>query len=77
LVAGIKAMGLSLFGDEISKLTPVTCVMIPNGINGEDVRSTLLDQFGIEIASSFGPLHGKIWRIGTMGYSCRQDNVLY
>lgn len=77
LVAGIKAMGLSLFGDEISKLTTVTCVMIPNGINGEDVRSTLLDQFRIEIASSFGPLHGKIWRIGTMGYSCRQDNVLY
>ncbi|WP_210610605.1 pyridoxal-phosphate-dependent aminotransferase family protein [Priestia flexa] len=77
LVAGIKAMGLSLFGDEISKLTTVTCVMIPNGIKGEDVRSTLLDQFRIEIASSFGPLHGKIWRIGTMGYSCRQDNVLY
>lgn len=77
LVAGIKAMGLSLFGNEASKLTTVTCVIIPSGINGEDVRSTLLDQFGIEIASSFGPLHGKIWRIGTMGYSCRQDNVLY
>ncbi|MNG24388.1 Purine catabolism protein PucG [compost metagenome] len=37
----------------------------------------LLQQFGIEIASSFGPLHGKIWRIGTMGYSCRKENILF
>jgi (S)-ureidoglycine-glyoxylate aminotransferase len=31
---------------------------------------------GIEIGASFGPLHGKIWRIGTMGYVCRRSNVL-
>lgn len=76
LVAGLEAMGLSLFGDKASKLPTVTCVTIPEGINGDSVRSMLLDDFGIEIASSFGPLHGKIWRIGTMGYSCQQRNVL-
>ncbi|MFA9557797.1 alanine--glyoxylate aminotransferase family protein [Evansella sp. AB-rgal1] len=76
LVAGIKAMGLSLFGRADSKLPTVTCVNIPEGINGDAVRSMLLDEFGIEIASSFGPLHGKIWRIGTMGYSCQKRNVL-
>jgi (S)-ureidoglycine-glyoxylate aminotransferase len=37
----------------------------------------LLQQFGVEIASSFGPLKGKIWRIGSMGYSCNQKNVLH
>ncbi|MCY7743860.1 alanine--glyoxylate aminotransferase family protein, partial [Bacillus licheniformis] len=37
----------------------------------------MLDDFGVEIASSFGPLAGKIWRIGTMGYSCRKENVLF
>ncbi|MNN62366.1 Purine catabolism protein PucG [compost metagenome] len=36
----------------------------------------LLSRFGIEIASSFGPLKGQIWRIGTMGFSCRENNVL-
>jgi (S)-ureidoglycine-glyoxylate aminotransferase len=36
----------------------------------------MLDDFGIEIGTSFGPLHGKIWRIGTMGYVCRKENVL-
>ncbi|MDG5787902.1 alanine--glyoxylate aminotransferase family protein [Evansella sp. AB-P1] len=76
LVAGIEAMGLSLFGDNSCKLPTVTCVSIPQGVNGDSVRSMLLGEFGIEIASSFGPLHGKIWRIGTMGYSCQKRNIL-
>jgi (S)-ureidoglycine---glyoxylate transaminase len=76
LVAGLEAMGLTLFGDAEHKLPCVTCIEIPNGVDGESVRKMLLDAFSIEIASSFGPLHGKIWRIGTMGYSCRQENVL-
>lgn len=51
-------------------------MLIPEGIDGEAVRSLLLGRFGIEIASSFGPLKGRIWRIGTMGFSCRENNVL-
>ncbi|MGM0876944.1 MAG: pyridoxal-phosphate-dependent aminotransferase family protein [Bacillota bacterium] len=76
LVEGIKAMGLELFNDVSWKLPMVTCINIPAGIDGESVRTMLLQQFGIEIASSFGPLQGKIWRIGTMGYSCRKENIL-
>ncbi|MFP3123825.1 alanine--glyoxylate aminotransferase family protein [Ectobacillus funiculus] len=77
LIEGIKAMGLKLFNDVSWKLPMVTCVTIPDGVDGESVRTMLLEQFGIEIASSFGPLHGKIWRIGTMGYSCRKENILF
>lgn len=76
LAAGLTAMGLELYGDPQSKLTVVTCVLIPEGIDGESVRNMLLSRFGIEIASSFGPLKGQIWRIGTMGFSCRENNVL-
>lgn len=36
----------------------------------------MLEDFGIEIGTSFGPLHGKVWRIGTMGYNARKDAVL-
>lgn len=76
LIAGIEAMGLQLFGDSEHKLPCVTCIEIPEGVDGESVRNMLLREFSIEIASSFGPLHGKIWRIGTMGYSCRKENIL-
>lgn len=76
LIAGIKAMGLTLYGDPTCKLTTVTCINVPDGIDPESVRKMLLDHFGIEIAKSFGPLEGKIWRIGSMGYSCRKENIL-
>lgn len=77
LTQGIEAMGLQLYGDLNCKLPVVTSIAIPEGINGESVRSMLLQDFQIEIASSFGPLKGKIWRIGSMGYSCRKKNILH
>lgn len=77
LMKGIEAMGLQIFNDHPWKMPMVTCISIPAGINGDEVRQMMLDEFGVEIASSFGPLQGKIWRIGTMGYSCRKENVLF
>lgn len=77
LTAGLSAMGLELFGDPANKMPMVACVVVPEGVDGERVRGMLLHGFGIEIAGAFGPLKGKIWRIGTMGYSCRQTNVLH
>jgi (S)-ureidoglycine-glyoxylate aminotransferase len=76
LGAGLQAMGLEMFGDQRYKMPNVTGVIIPPGIDGEAVRHSLLQDFGIEIGTSFGPLHGRIWRIGTMGYNCRKPNVL-
>ena len=76
LTAGLQAMGLRLFGDQRHKMANVTGVHIPPGVDGEKVRRALLDDFNIEIGTSFGPLHGRIWRIGTMGYNARKDAVL-
>ncbi|MBL8385493.1 MAG: alanine--glyoxylate aminotransferase family protein [Burkholderiales bacterium] len=76
VVAGIEAMGLRVFGDVAHKMPNVTGVWIPEGVNGDRVRAALLNDFNIEIGTSFGPLHGKIWRIGAMGYNARRDAVL-
>jgi len=76
LSAGLEAMGLKLFGDQKHKMANVTGVYIPDGVPGEAVRRMLLEDFNIEIGTSFGPLHGRIWRIGTMGYNARKDAVL-
>lgn len=75
ITSGLQAMGLTLFGDQSNKMTNVTRVIMPAGVDGEAVRGMMLDDFGIEIGTSFGPLRGKIWRIGTMGYVCRKENV--
>lgn len=76
MAQGVAAMNLQLFGDQANKMHNVVGVYIPEGVAGEAVRSSMLNDFGIEIGTSFGPLHGKIWRIGTMGYNARKDAVL-
>jgi (S)-ureidoglycine-glyoxylate aminotransferase len=57
-------------------MSNVTGVVIPEGVDGERVRARMRSDFGIEIGSSFGPLRGKIWRLGAMGYNCTKPNVL-
>jgi (S)-ureidoglycine-glyoxylate aminotransferase len=76
MLEGVRGLGLDVFGDVAHKMTNVVAVHIPDGTDGDRVRAALLDDFGIEIGTSFGPLHGKVWRIGTMGYNARRDAVL-
>ncbi|APF34503.1 alanine--glyoxylate aminotransferase family protein [Microbacterium sp. SGAir0570] len=76
MLAGVQALGLTVFGDIAHKMNNVVAVEIPDGVPGDEARAALLTDFGIEIGTSFGPLHGRVWRIGTMGYNARQDAVL-
>ncbi len=76
VVAGVQGMGLQVYGDLAHKMPNVTGVVVPDGIAADKVRMALLKDFNIEIGTSFGPLHGKVWRIGAMGYNARPDCVL-
>jgi len=76
LKAGLEAMGLKFLVREENQLPQMNAVLCPEGVNEADVRKTLLGEFGIEIGAGLGPLAGKIWRFGLMGYSCRPDNVM-
>ena len=77
LIAGVEAMGLELLvTNPADRLATVTGVKSPAGIDERQVRQQLLDEFNIEIAGGFGPLKGKMWRIGLMGYSSQKTNVL-
>lgn len=76
MLEGVQALGMTVFGDVAHKMNNVVAVEIPSGVPGDVARAALLDDFGIEIGTSFGPLHGRVWRIGTMGYNARKDAVL-
>ncbi|RZO83831.1 MAG: alanine--glyoxylate aminotransferase family protein [OM182 bacterium] len=76
LAEGLLAMNLQLYGDQQNRMNNVVGVYIPVQVNGALVRHDMLHDYGIEIGTSFGPLDGVIWRIGTMGYNARPDAVL-
>jgi alanine-glyoxylate transaminase/serine-glyoxylate transaminase/serine-pyruvate transaminase len=75
LVAGVEAMGLSMFVPEAERLPSLNAVAIPEGVDDLKTRKALLNEFGIEIGGGLGALAGKIWRVGLMGHSSTPRNV--
>lgn len=73
---GLKDLDLNLHVPEAHRLTTLTTVRVPEGVDELAVRQRLLDDYNIEIAGGLGELKGRIWRIGLMGYSSRPENVL-
>jgi alanine-glyoxylate transaminase / serine-glyoxylate transaminase / serine-pyruvate transaminase len=71
----MKGLGLELFVDQDHRLPSLTTVRVPDGVDDDTVRKRLRDDYNIDIAGGFGPLKGKIWRVGLMGFSCRRENV--
>lgn len=76
MVAGLRGMGLKVYGADDHRMVNVTGVYIPDGVDGERVRMRMREDFEIEIGTAFGPLQGKIWRIGAMGYNAMKHKVL-
>jgi len=76
VLEGVRALGLRPYGDDAHRLPHVLGVHVPDGLDGEAVRRALLEDHAIEIGTSFGPLHGRIWRIGSMGRNARRDAVV-
>ena len=75
LVDGLEKMGLEMLVNEKSRLPSLNAIKIPDGINDIDVRSTLLNDYNIEVGGGLGPFAGKVWRVGLMGHSAREENV--
>jgi alanine-glyoxylate transaminase/serine-glyoxylate transaminase/serine-pyruvate transaminase len=76
LHAGLEAMGLTLHAQPGHRLNTLTTVRIPPNVDDLRVRQRLLNEFGIEIGGGLGTLKGKVWRIGLMGHSSTEENVL-
>jgi len=76
LLAGLMAIGLDPLPSSDYQLPTLLCVTVPASIDEGAVRSQLLERFGIEIGGGLGPLKGKVWRIGLMGESSTEANVL-
>ena len=76
LYAGLEAMGLQLFVPQEHRLPSLTTVRVPQGVDEARVRGALLAEHSIDIGGGQGPLAGKVWRLGLMGYGSNPENLL-
>jgi len=77
LKQGLQGIGLEMAVDEAYRLPQLNSVKIPEGADDAAVRTTLLNEYNLEIGAGLGELAGKVWRIGLMGFGCNQKNVDY
>ncbi len=64
----VKALGLELFAGENPEAASVTSVVVPPGVDGKQLTSTLRVTYGVTIAGGQGRLEGRIFRLGHCGY---------
>jgi len=76
-VQGVEEMGLRMFVPEGQRIPTLNTVCVPAGVDDAKVRKRLLEGPGIEIQSGFGPLAGKVFRIGIMGPLATEENVQF
>lgn len=76
-VKEIESMSLSMHVPEAHRIPTLNTVSVPKGVDDAKVRKRLLEGPGIEIAGGFGPLAGKVFRIGLMGPLATEENVRF
>ena len=76
-VKEIEAMGLKMHVPADHRIPTLNTVSVPKAVDEAKVRKRLLEGPGIEIAGGFGPLAGKIFRIGVMGPLATEGNVQF
>ena len=77
LKAGLDALGLQFVVDAPARLPQLNAIYVPEGVDEAAIRIKLLIEFNLEIGAGLGDMAGKIWRVGLMGYSAREENVDY
>ena len=72
---GLEAMGIKFLVNKEDRLPQLNSVIIPDGANDAEVRSTLLNDYNLEIGAGLGAYAGKVCRIGLMGHASRKENI--
>jgi alanine-glyoxylate transaminase/serine-glyoxylate transaminase/serine-pyruvate transaminase len=66
-----------LHAQEGHRLSVLTTVRIPSGVDDARIRGRLLSECNLEIGGGLGVLKGQVWRVGLMGHSSTAENVLF
>jgi aspartate aminotransferase-like enzyme len=70
---GVRALGLDVDGEHPERAWAVTSVRAPEGIDGNELVARVRRDHGIILAPGQGPLKGKVFRIGHLGWYERLD----
>ncbi|GAC1315779.1 MAG: alanine--glyoxylate aminotransferase family protein [Chloroflexota bacterium] len=76
LRAGVEALGLRQLAAPEARVASVVSVLAPPQVSASAVRDMLLNEFNLEISGGLGEYADRMWRIGVMGHSAQQSNIM-
>lgn len=74
-VRGVEKLGMKMHVAPEHRIVNLNTPRVPDEVDDGKVRKILLEEHGIEIMGGFGPLAGKVFRIGIMGPLATGENV--
>jgi aspartate aminotransferase-like enzyme len=69
------AMGLELSGEYLERAWAVTAIKAPPGIDGNELVAKCRADHGVILAPGQGPMKGKVFRVGHLGYYGQLDII--
>jgi alanine-glyoxylate transaminase / serine-glyoxylate transaminase / serine-pyruvate transaminase len=64
----VRAWGLEVLCLDERELSPVlTAVLVPDGVDADEVRRVILERFDMSLGAGLGKVAGKVFRIGHLG----------
>ena len=82
-IAKLRSLDLKFFVPKGERIPQLNTLLIPQaiessfGISESEIRQRLLNTYNIEIGGGLGPLASKVWRVGLMGHSMSEKNIIY
>ena len=70
---GIRDLGLSIFPNERVASNTVTAVSVPEGVDAAELLRMMREEHGVVLGGGQGPVEGRIFRIGHMGYTTPEE----
>ena len=67
--------GFEIYPEGGAESATVTAFFKPESIPDDAFRAHLWNTHGVLIAGTFGPMAGKLWRIGHMGENAREEHI--
>ena len=65
----VQAWGLEvLCQDPKAYANALTAILVPEGVNADQVRGTILDLYDVSLGAGLGKVAGKVFRIGHLGW---------
>jgi alanine-glyoxylate transaminase/serine-glyoxylate transaminase/serine-pyruvate transaminase len=71
----MRDRGYTFLSDPEHQLWELSAIDVPDGVDGKDVQTRILREFGIEVGGGLGPTAPPIWRVGLMGVNANRETA--